>query len=660
MDETELLTPEQAEKAWWDAWYAEDYSWEGLAKKPWEGFSVTNSGHVVVNDSNMMYNNQAVPWTGHAGNEIKRPATIQDFWSLDHHTSELRSSEIVSLELLKAEDGNLYHVAHFPYKNKDGSFSEKKNWEPAWFEPLVRYKLLNTISSQFGQYDPPSMEPPGRIDWRAQFQGTSLISDIGIPENSISIFFKQTCYCIDANFQHIHLGNGAYFNNSLFYKNANFSRCSIGNNSFFEFCTFLGAVNFYNSQLVRCASFKDSKFFGNGDFSNAVFHNTSFENSKFLLSSTDKSNEKIDFSNTQFLQEAKFNGTIADCLMNFSNCSFKGAAIFKNVIIINSINFDNTTFESHVNFYNASSLESFFRNCKFLSISVFDKATFNIHANFSHAKFDHPVHFNTTKFLGKINFNDAVFSDVAHFDNIVWPSTPALWTDAFDRAHFKSHAVFTGAKCRSFAAFNGAKLERGIRFDPGDEVSNNQTFEKELAPKSAENRDALLLSLEGGCRVLKQAMAYASDPLREQEFYRFELKARRAQTRSLPSEKFVSRAYELVSDYGSSIFRPVWWAVGLVPLFALLYVVIAVSIPTILNGWPIDWSLVGHAVNFSAARMVPFGAFEAVSKEWIGAQTHFSFGTLLGIRLLATFQTLLSVGLIFLSGLALRRKFQMS
>lgn len=24
-------------REWWDEWFEEDYSWEGLAKKPWRG-----------------------------------------------------------------------------------------------------------------------------------------------------------------------------------------------------------------------------------------------------------------------------------------------------------------------------------------------------------------------------------------------------------------------------------------------------------------------------------------------------------------------------------------------------------------------------------------------------------------------------------------------
>ena len=27
-------------KDWWDAWWEEDYSWEGLAKKDWAGWRV--------------------------------------------------------------------------------------------------------------------------------------------------------------------------------------------------------------------------------------------------------------------------------------------------------------------------------------------------------------------------------------------------------------------------------------------------------------------------------------------------------------------------------------------------------------------------------------------------------------------------------------------
>ena len=35
------------EEAWWAAWWDEDFSWDGLADKPWRGWSVTPDDKVV-------------------------------------------------------------------------------------------------------------------------------------------------------------------------------------------------------------------------------------------------------------------------------------------------------------------------------------------------------------------------------------------------------------------------------------------------------------------------------------------------------------------------------------------------------------------------------------------------------------------------------------
>ena len=561
-DEAELLSPEQAEKAWWDAWYTADYSWEGLAKKPWAGFSVTESGHVVVNDGPLMFNGDNVPWSGEGGSQIKRPATVQDYWRLDPGSSAIRPDDQVQMELRKAETGRTYHVAHYPYKDAELRFTDKADWDVKEFERLMIRRLSDQSSFQFAQYNPPVLEPPEMVDYRAQFQGVVLIGKEYELFVQAKILFKQSCFCEAVKFGSQYFSDGAYFTNSIFCKSVDFSHIQINHAALFNFCIFIEGVNFARSHVSGICNFEGSTFLGKSIFNQFQFvASTSFQNAKFLSSSNDPTSG-VDFINSTFSADANFSGVLSQRAVAFLGCRFNSGANFAGAIFYDLVQFTGATFRSTLNFYKATFRFVSFQGCDFPDSAGFEQAIFLDDVVFANTSFAKTAYFKGATFKANINFKDAVFSDVAHFDDIIWPSTPALWTNAFDRALFKSHAVFTGALCQSFAAFNGAKLERGIRFDPGDEVSNKQTLKKEMPPETSKSRDALLLSLEGGCRVLKQAMAYASDPLREQEFYRFELKARRAQTRSLKSEKFVSRTYELVSDYGSSIFRPIWLALG--------------------------------------------------------------------------------------------------
>jgi hypothetical protein len=156
-------------------------------------------------------------------------------------------------------------------------------------------------------------------------------------------------------------------------------------------------------------------------------------------------------------------------------------------------------------------------------------------------------------------------------------------------------------------------------------------------------------------------MAYDSNPLREQEFYRFELMARRAHRDTISSERIISFLYDEVSHYGSSFVRPLIYAICVLLGCGAFYLWILHGRSFHL-GWPIDWGKIIEAFSLSLSRMLPFGAFEAASSRVIGQhpEVQISAEVLLCLRLIATLQSIVSLGLTFLFGLALRRKFQMS
>jgi hypothetical protein len=77
--------------------------------------------------------------------------------------------------------------------------------------------------------------------------------------------------------------------------------------------------------------------------------------------------------------------------------------------------------------------------------------------------------------------------------------------------------------------------------------------------------------LEGGALKLKFAMERDSDKLREQRFYRLELRARRKQWGTPWAEKVFSGLYAATANYGGSIGRPFILLLGILAVFGAVF-----------------------------------------------------------------------------------------
>lgn len=307
-----------------------------------------------------------------------------------------------------------------------------------------------------------------------------------------------------------------------------------------------------------------------------------------------------------------------------------------------------------------------------------------------------------------MDFTAAVFDKLSSFERVSWPADARHWHAAFDGAVFHGTLNLYGAGFRSFAAFDGATLERGLQFDETDERSAQKTFraerkraigaakadgdafrEQETGARLAEankaepkpvsraeiaahvkaQRENRLRELERGLRVLKLAMERSSNKSQEQLFYRFELQARRAQKNLPPGEKTFSYLYALASDYGASMIRP----------FIALAVLIA-AFAGVFYGW-------GYGFNAAALKADGWnGVFQALDLSWsnvfkplsaLSTENDFRDKNALAFRLLyndaggvdgqgfavravSTLQSLLALVLAFLFALAVRRRFQIS
>jgi hypothetical protein len=155
-------------------------------------------------------------------------------------------------------------------------------------------------------------------------------------------------------------------------------------------------------------------------------------------------------------------------------------------------------------------------------------------------------------------------------------------------------------------------------------------------------------------------------------------------------QKCVFGGYRIFSDYGASIGRPLAWLASSALVFAILYWIIAavwlnpISSQIKSNGDPyhiqnisqVKESLLnGHfsaidtrpmlgAASFSFHRTFPIGAWDVKAEDkdnnmWKILLGDGEGGAHFTVRALATIQSIFSLAMIFLSGLAIRRRFKM-
>ena len=160
-------------------------------------------------------------------------------------------------------------------------------------------------------------------------------------------------------------------------------------------------------------------------------------------------------------------------------------------------------------------------------------------------------------------------------------------------------------------------------------------------------------------------MERAGDFDRAQRYHKYEVKARIKRPSTLRSERWAARAYEDFSNYGGSLIRPVIWLGIFGGIFAVIYFALACASdlfnPDQLR---IGSHLIADALNaFSLSfrnallNLDSFGG-SAVTSHTLSEEL-FGGGLISGAaRVAGALQTLLSLILAFLFGLAVRRKFQ--
>jgi hypothetical protein len=188
----------------------------------------------------------------------------------------------------------------------------------------------------------------------------------------------------------------------------------------------------------------------------------------------------------------------------------------------------------------------------------------------------------------------------------------------FSLAHFGTHVPdFRGATMHEATEWHGA-----------------------IWPKPSRNLDAAQAQVYAYER-LKQEMERLKKHEDEQSFFRKELRARRGLTSPWLGAWLLNYLYDILSDYGQSLIRPLLWLFG---VFAVGFFFFAVA--PVFNGARMT---VAHAAMVSFASVF---SFLPITRDAIAGLSG-------AAKIIGAIQSIFAALLLFLLGLALRNRFRM-
>ncbi|MGN7612032.1 pentapeptide repeat-containing protein [Magnetococcales bacterium HHB-1] len=336
--------------------------------------------------------------------------------------------------------------------------------------------------------------------------------------------------------------------------------------------------------------------------------------------------KKTSIINARFMEELKFStsgqGEVSFLEVDFNKTTFNQVG--------KEVCFEKCTFEKETDFKGPFEKKVHFIGSRFKNFISFYETKFNSSLIMDSVKFDSLADFGTSLSrrealpFNEITFQKTTFSEAANFKN----------------RKFSDSCCFSEVTFHKAPEFHNAELHQDTRFQD-TKFSDTQS-------DHAEN----------SYRTLKLAMESIGAKDDEMRFHALELKSRANKKGAKIALKLFTKAYEIGSDFGQSISRPlVIMFVGFSLFFLLYGVLYHQSVPQ-LGSFP---SIMRELFIFTMQSYVqPFavwsGKFLSHAPETI---QQFMNSYPLLIRLLATLQTILGAGLLTLFFLALRRKFKL-
>ncbi len=549
---------------------------------------------------------------------------------------------------------------HLPLEAKDAQGKPKADWGEQAIKAFNEaiFAFIDRARSQDRTADLTGVVFPGDITFDRYRAGTSAL---------LSVIFFRAHFSGNAGFHEVQFSGDAWFREARFSGDAGFDQAQFSGEASFDKAQFSGPVRFEKAQFSGTALFHKAQFSGHAWFDEAQF-------------SDDAWFEKAHFGRDAFFSKAQFSG-----IAGFGGAQFSARAWF-----------DEPQFSGDASFGQAQfSGGAWFIEARFSSAALFSGARFDGHADFREVRFDGNAEFSNTTFSRDANFEAAIFSNRALFNPAIFeknanfagaaegigkPKTiqkvklttqPAKTVPAgdgsfktegtvwepprppgnlfgradFSRAEFHAGADFNNRRFADETLFRGTQFAKAPKFHNADLHQDTDFMDADFQDKSGEAAPAYC--------TLKLAMGRARAVDEEAMFYALEMESRRKREDTPPSVKVFSRLYERAADYGRSFTRPLGWLGETTGVFFLVYLIcFAALVPGGLGEQDV-WD-VGR---FTMRQIVPpFDAFTLGTTEGLPA----GLSRLpLWLGFVAMIQSIVSLGLIGLFILALRRRFRM-
>ncbi len=234
----------------------------------------------------------------------------------------------------------------------------------------------------------------------------------------------------------------------------------------------VAGADFSDTQFEDEAAFEGFVFPGPVNLNGAIFERSvSFADAEFQLPAK--------FGRAHFQGDVSFEGAKFQGQAIFDDAVFDGAAIFdraeflkeRNGPLSHGAKFQRTRFIDKAEFRSAVFIGTAdFSKVQFAGSARFDEARFTADAMFENAVFSASASYNASQFLGNAAFKGSQFTGEARFAEASFKGECAFeqsqfWGDAsFRDARFEKDALFAGMRVEGSARFRGGIFATGANF----------------------------------------------------------------------------------------------------------------------------------------------------------------------------------------------------
>jgi uncharacterized protein YjbI with pentapeptide repeats len=388
--------------------------------------------------------------------------------------------------------------------------------------------------------------------------------------------------------------------------------------------------------------------------------------------------ELATFSGDADLESATFGGPAY-----FRSASFEGAAKFKSAVFCEWADFCSAVFRGPADFEAITVAKLVAGRATEESVNAeFDSAIFSGDVDFTSATFSGYANFKSATFAQSVSFERAIFCGDAKFATSHDQPKATLKKCTWKHAEFHEHAEFDnrvfagegnfGDTIFAFApTFHGSRLHQAMIFPDEDHFRDirsldaayaYRTLKLGMAAMKSRADEGKFFTLEQRCWRNVACAAYADRwrALRDDVIgwlTRSE-KVKRTEARAPMSltEIALSWLYDVVSDFGRNASRPILGVVLIISLFSVIYAEISAPVPVNQIIPTPDGNTFKNAAAFSLEQVLrPLYVWGSNSGTlYVGEHEKIP----LMVKLIASIQSIVSVGLISLSLLALNWRFK--